>query len=33
MEQDEYKKEEIEWNHIDFPDNRYVLELIEKVTN
>ncbi|CAN6868868.1 unnamed protein product [Brassica oleracea] len=30
MEQDEYKKEEIEWNHIDFPDNRYVLELIEK---
>ncbi|CDY31978.1 BnaA07g00170D [Brassica napus] len=30
MEQDEYKKEEIEWNHIEFPDNRYVLELIEK---
>ncbi|XP_010416021.1 PREDICTED: myosin-13 isoform X2 [Camelina sativa] len=30
MEQDEYKKEEIEWRHIDFPDNRYVLELIEK---
>ncbi|KAG2244320.1 hypothetical protein Bca52824_093847 [Brassica carinata] len=30
MEQDEYKKEEIEWNHIEFPDNREVLELIEK---
>ncbi|XP_023641594.1 myosin-13 isoform X2 [Capsella rubella] len=30
MEQDEYKKEEIEWKHIDFPDNRYILELIEK---
>ncbi|ESQ50397.1 hypothetical protein EUTSA_v10001881mg [Eutrema salsugineum] len=30
MEQDEYKKEEIEWNHIEFPDNQKVLELIEK---
>ncbi|CAH8361175.1 unnamed protein product [Eruca vesicaria subsp. sativa] len=30
MEQDEYKKEGIEWNHIEFPDNRYILELIEK---
>ncbi|KAJ4867694.1 Myosin-13 [Raphanus sativus] len=30
MEQDEYKKEEIEWNHIEFPDNWEVLELIEK---
>ncbi|CAN6855831.1 unnamed protein product [Brassica oleracea] len=30
MEQDEYKKEEIAWNHIEFPDNREVLQLIEK---
>jgi myosin-5 len=30
MEQEEYTKEEIEWSQITFPDNRYVLELIEK---
>ncbi|CAN8270956.1 unnamed protein product [Cochlearia groenlandica] len=30
MEQDEYEKEEIEWTYIDFPENREVLELIEK---
>jgi len=33
MEQEEYTKEEIEWSQITFPDNRYVLELIEKVTS
>ncbi|CAA7013966.1 unnamed protein product [Microthlaspi erraticum] len=30
MEQEEYKKEEINWNQIEFSDNRKVLELIEK---
>lgn len=33
MEQEEYKKEEIKWNQIEFSDNRKVLELIEKVTS
>ncbi|VVA99827.1 unnamed protein product [Arabis nemorensis] len=30
MEQDEYRKEEIDWNHINFPDNKEILKLIEK---
>eukprot|EP01018_Ginkgo_biloba_P031563 Gb_12711 [translate_table: standard] len=30
MEQDEYKKEEIDWSYIDFVDNQDVLDLIEK---
>ncbi|KAA3490398.1 Myosin-J heavy chain [Gossypium australe] len=32
MEQDEYKKEEINWSYIEFIDNQDVLDLIEKVT-
>jgi myosin-5 len=31
MEQEEYKKEEIEWSYIEFIDNQDVLDLIEKV--
>ncbi|PNX93874.1 myosin-H heavy chain-like protein [Trifolium pratense] len=30
MEQEEYKKEEIEWSYIEFIDNQDVLDLIEK---
>ncbi|KAL0390932.1 UNVERIFIED_CONTAM: Myosin-9 [Sesamum calycinum] len=30
MEQEEYKKEEIDWNYIEFVDNQDVLDLIEK---
>ncbi|KAG8495473.1 hypothetical protein CXB51_013089 [Gossypium anomalum] len=30
MEQDEYKKEEINWSYIEFIDNQDVLDLIEK---
>ncbi|XP_055960444.1 myosin-15 isoform X2 [Mercurialis annua] len=30
MEQEEYKKEEINWSYIDFIDNQDVLDLIEK---
>ncbi|XP_020549831.1 myosin-9 isoform X2 [Sesamum indicum] len=30
MEQEEYKKEEIDWNYIEFIDNQDVLDLIEK---
>ncbi|WZZ23990.1 hypothetical protein YC2023_007391 [Brassica napus] len=32
MEQDEYRKEEINWSYIEFVDNQDVLDLIEKVT-
>lgn len=31
MEQEEYKKEQIDWSYIDFVDNKDVLDLIEKV--
>lgn len=31
MEQDEYRKEEINWSYIEFIDNQDVLDLIEKV--
>ncbi|KZV36622.1 myosin-9 [Dorcoceras hygrometricum] len=31
MEQEEYKKEEIDWSYIEFVDNQDVLDLIEKV--
>ncbi|KAL0437382.1 UNVERIFIED_CONTAM: Myosin-9 [Sesamum radiatum] len=31
MEQEEYKKEEIDWNYIEFVDNQDVLDLIEKL--
>lgn len=31
MEQEEYKKEEINWSYIEFIDNQDVLDLIEKV--
>ena len=31
MEQEEYKKEEIDWSYIEFVDNKDVLDLIEKV--
>lgn len=30
MEQEEYKKEEIDWSYIDFVDNQDVLDLLEK---
>ncbi|XP_057964092.1 myosin-6-like [Malania oleifera] len=30
MEQEEYKKEEINWSYIDFVDNQDILDLIEK---
>ncbi|KAL2599188.1 hypothetical protein AAZX31_10G039700 [Glycine max] len=30
MEQEEYKKEEIDWSYIEFVDNKDVLDLIEK---
>ncbi|KAK8983763.1 hypothetical protein V6N11_009549 [Hibiscus sabdariffa] len=30
MEQEEYKKEEINWSYIDFIDNQDILDLIEK---
>ncbi|XWS13545.1 hypothetical protein CRYUN_Cryun36dG0045800 [Craigia yunnanensis] len=30
MEQEEYKKEEIEWSYIEFIDNQDILDLIEK---
>ncbi|KAK3027503.1 hypothetical protein RJ639_040218, partial [Escallonia herrerae] len=32
MEQEEYRKEEINWSYIEFIDNQDVLDLIEKVT-
>ena len=31
MEQDEYRKEEINWSFIEFIDNQDVVDLIEKV--
>ena len=31
MEQEEYKKEEINWSYIEFVDNQDILDLIEKV--
>ena len=31
MEQEEYKKEQIDWSYIEFVDNQDVLDLIEKV--
>lgn len=31
MEQEEYKKEAIDWSYIEFVDNQDVLDLIEKV--
>lgn len=31
MEQEEYRKEEINWSYIEFIDNQDVLDLIEKV--
>nr|GMD71103.1 myosin-11-like isoform X2 [Ipomoea batatas] len=31
LEQEEYKKEAIDWSYIEFVDNRDVLDLIEKV--
>lgn len=31
MEQEEYKREEINWSYIEFIDNQDVLDLIEKV--
>ncbi|KAG4996070.1 hypothetical protein JHK84_027115 [Glycine max] len=33
MEQEEYKKEEIDWSYIEFVDNKDVLDLIEKADN
>lgn len=32
MEQEEYRKEEIDWSYIEFIDNQDVLDLIEKVS-
>jgi myosin V len=31
MEQEEYRREEINWSYIDFVDNQDILDLIEKV--
>lgn len=31
MEQEEYKREAIDWSYIEFVDNQDVLDLIEKV--
>ncbi|WJX18521.1 hypothetical protein P8452_08313 [Trifolium repens] len=31
MEQEEYKKEEIDWSYIEFVDNQDILDLIEKI--
>lgn len=31
MEQEEYKKEAINWSYIEFVDNQDVLDLIERV--
>lgn len=31
MEQEEYRKEEINWSYVEFIDNQDVLDLIEKV--
>ncbi|KAK2401635.1 myosin protein XIG [Trifolium repens] len=31
MEQEEYKKEEIDWSYIEFVDNQNILDLIEKI--
>lgn len=31
MEQEEYKREEIDWSYIEFVDNQDVIDLIEKV--
>lgn len=31
MEQEEYKREEINWSYVEFIDNQDVLDLIEKV--
>lgn len=31
LEQEDYKKEEINWSYIEFVDNQDVLDLIEKV--
>lgn len=31
MEQEEYRREEINWSYIEFIDNQDVLDLIEKV--
>ncbi|KAL9331871.1 hypothetical protein ACSQ67_001481 [Phaseolus vulgaris] len=33
MEQEEYKKEEIDWSYIEFVDNQDILDLIEKVSH
>lgn len=33
MEQEEYKKEEIDWSYIQFVDNQEILDLIEKVNS
>lgn len=33
MEQEEYKREEIDWSYIQFVDNQEILDLIEKVNN
>lgn len=31
MEQEEYRKEQIDWSYVEFVDNQDVLDLIEKV--
>lgn len=31
MEQEEYRKEKIDWSYVEFVDNQDVLDLIEKV--
>lgn len=33
MEQEEYRKEKINWSYIEFIDNQDVLDLIEKVSS
>lgn len=30
QEQQDYEREKIHWNHIDFPDNRHILHVLEK---
>ena len=32
MEQEEYKKEDIDWSYVEFVDNQDILDLIEKVS-